>query len=631
MKILLVDDDRLFISYALDLIKTNIMDTELMISFTGQAGLKILKRENIDVILLDIILPDINGLELLKKIRMIDSKVQIIMMTGFKGSNSLEQAFTLGANDYISKPLNEIEFIARLKAAISNSNKMTSFSDTEKKLQQLNQCFLSFGHEPQENIKKIVNAAGEITGADFVLFNQLEGEYLRTRAGWMIPEGMKLLDTAKGHICYDFMQNYSDVPRYLHRIGESSYAETDPIANQYKISSYLGFLIRIQDQCNGVLCAVYKEHHRFTDDELKIFQTLGQALQIEESRRQVAEQLEYYSLHDQLTGLYNRAYFEVEMYRLESSREYPVTLVSIDLDGLKLINDTMGHKRGDEQLKAFSVLLKKIFRRSDIIARIGGDEIIIILPRTDEKTAAKLVKRIQHVADKYNADQAGFPLSFSVGIASSNGPEQSLEETFKKADDLMYKDKLYHGSCARQNIVKAIFVDLAEKDYVNSGHTQRLQELCFLMAKKIGITEMQKERLLLLSQVHDLGKVTISENILFKKDRLNPEEWKVIKQHPEKGYRIALSCPEINDIANLILRHHEHFNGGGYPLGLKKEEIPLECRILAITDAYDAITNKRHYSQPRSQDEALREIKRCAGTQFDPELVTEFMNIIKSK
>jgi len=341
------------------------------------------------------------------------------------------------------------------------------------------------------------------------------------------------------------------------------------------------------------------------------------------------KQLRFLSFHDQLTALYNRNFFEEEMRRLEGSREYPITIISADLDGLKIINDTMGHSRGDQLLQACADLLKRNLRKEDVLARVGGDEFAIILPRTSEEAGDAIIRRMQAAIENYNRVHTDLPLSVSFGVATTTGRE-TLEETFIRADDLMYRDKLYRGASVRGQIVNSLLTALAERDFINQGHTVRLQELCQKMGEKLGLSSRKMSDLLLLAQVHDLGKVGIPDRILYKKGELTEEEWEIMRQHPEKGYRIALGSQDLAPIADLILRHHENWDGTGYPLGIAGNDIPIECRILAVVDAFDAMTSERHYRPAMSVEKAVEELKKVSGTKYDPDILKVFLEIIES-
>ncbi|MCF6096345.1 diguanylate cyclase [Thermovorax subterraneus] len=338
--------------------------------------------------------------------------------------------------------------------------------------------------------------------------------------------------------------------------------------------------------------------------------------------------LEYMSYHDILTGVYNRRYFEE---KLRSVNKFPVSIIMADLNGLKLVNDTMGYVEGDRLLIRLAVILSKSIGPSGVLARIGGDEFAILLPNTNYNEADKILKRIRDNINKYNQNEAadGIILSVSLGFATADNEKADLEKVLSQADEMMYRYKLLNSSSIRSQTINVLLSALAEKDYITEGHAKRVKDLCMKIGERLGLSEKELSDLALLAEIHDLGKVAIPDSILNKKGPLDEEEWKIMKQHCEKGYRIALSSPDLAHIADLILKHHERWDGSGYPLGLKDEEIPLACRILSVVDAYDAMTSERPYSKAKSKKEALAEIKNCAGKQFDPKVVEAFLALFE--
>lgn len=365
----------------------------------------------------------------------------------------------------------------------------------------------------------------------------------------------------------------------------------------------------------------------FNDIEGNYAGYIGSCYDITE-RRMAEEKLKYLSLHDSLSGLYNRTYFEEEMSRLAKGRQYPIGIILCDVDGLKLVNDTLGHDAGDRLLVAAAGVIESSFRKEDMIARIGGDEFAVLLPNTPRDKVERAYHRIQENCLKYNQSNPDLPLSMSVGFAVSNGKLTDLNDVFKSADNSMYREKLHRRQSTRSAIVQTLMKALEARDYITEGHADRLQSLVEKLALSIGMSDHSISDLRLFAQFHDIGKVGIPDRILFKPGRLTDEEFAEMQRHCEIGHRIAQSAPDLAHLADWILKHHEWWNGQGYPLGLSGKDIPLECRILSIADAYDAMTSDRPYRKSLKHSEALEEIKRYSGVQFDPDLVAAFVKVI---
>lgn len=332
---------------------------------------------------------------------------------------------------------------------------------------------------------------------------------------------------------------------------------------------------------------------------------------------------------DQLTDLYNGDFFKEELTRLDSSRQLPMTIIMGDLNGLKLINDAFGHGMGDKVLIKSANIMRKCFRKEDIVARVGGDEFVILLPKTQKETAINIIKRMK---EECKANPLDFiQISISFGIATKENENEDINEIYKKAESSMYFNKLTESKEAKLSIIKFLMKKLEEMTSENKAHFDRLKDLSMMLAEEVGLSELDKQKLRLLCKYHDIGKIAIPSNILHKKDTLDKDEWEKIRSHSEVGYHIIAASRETLVIDELILMHHERWDGKGYPGLLKGEEIPMTVRIFAIADAYEAMVNDKPYRERMTSTEALTEIKAQGGSQFDPELANTFVKIMSIK
>ena len=352
---------------------------------------------------------------------------------------------------------------------------------------------------------------------------------------------------------------------------------------------------------------------------------------MERALQEAKERFEYKSFHDGLTGLYNRNYFSEQMARLgkDLARSAPLSIILIDIDGLKIVNDTLGHKVGDDLLISAAKTISACFRQVDILARIGGDEFCIVLPGVDHKAALAKKNRISKSVGEYNGDNPTLPLNMSVGVATSqDGKGETIYDIYQRADENMYEYKLIQAESQKSKVIDILLSALSERDFVAQGHAERLANMAEMLADRILLSDEERKNLILLAKVHDLGKVGIPDKILFKPRKLSEEEFEKMKEHAQIGYSLASRSKELFHIAELVLHHHEFWDGNGYTAGLKGEQIPLECRVFAIIDAYDAMTNTRPYRKGMSKKRALGELRRCSGTQFEPRLVDEFVRFV---
>jgi len=396
-------------------------------------------------------------------------------------------------------------------------------------------------------------------------------------------------------------------------------------------SIWLGVPLKIKNKVIGAMAVQsYTHPDLYSKKDIKLMEFVSSQAANAIERKSTEERIKHLSFHDSLTGLYNRAYFEEELERYNFPRYYPLSIVMLDVNGLKIINDTFGHSEGDRLLQHFSQVLISVSRQGDILARIGGDEFAIILPFTTSEEAHSFCERIKKACQQDKIKPIYLRLNASLGHTTQEGEYKDTNTLLKEADKKMYQDKLFNGKSREKHFLEAFRIVLAERDPHTSDHAQRLQELALSLGKRVGLTEYQLGNLKLLALLHDIGKIGIPDSILFKTYILTPSEWEKMREHSRIGYRMAKNIPDFAPIAQEILYHHEHWDGNGYPVGLKGEKIPLLSRIISIIDAYDVMQSRRPYKGPISKTEALKEIKRCAGTQFDPQLVEIFLKIIKT-
>jgi diguanylate cyclase (GGDEF)-like protein len=332
--------------------------------------------------------------------------------------------------------------------------------------------------------------------------------------------------------------------------------------------------------------------------------------------------IRYLADYDTLSDLYNRNYFERYIER-HLPKHY--TIILYDLDGLKLINDVYGHMTGDRIIKRFASFLKRVFPDALFIARIGGDEFAVLCETTDEDEINRDGQKLIDLVASFNVT-SDIEMTFSVGGKLVKNNEISFDKAFVQAENIMYRRKLNNRSSRKSKVLESIMETLNAKTEETAEHSKRMADLAVATMRKLHrVRASEIEDMQLLARVHDIGKITIDDAILKKPGRLTDAEFEIIKRHAEAGYNIIRNITDSDEVCNGVLLHHERWDGNGYPQGLKGEAIPLFARIIAVVDAFDAMTNDRIYQAKRTTEDALREIQANRGTQFDPSIVDAFL------
>ncbi|MBI2914194.1 MAG: PAS domain S-box protein [Chloroflexi bacterium] len=357
---------------------------------------------------------------------------------------------------------------------------------------------------------------------------------------------------------------------------------------------------------------------------------------------------------DGLTGLANHRAFQ-EKIREEVGRAQAdgasIGLIMLDIDGFKQFNDRQGHLAGDQTLRDLARTVSDLAGQQQAY-RYGGDEFAVLLPGADRRTTARAAERLRRAVER-STDHSGRRLTVSLGVASFPDTAESAEELMYGADAAMYwaksagKNRVGHwsklvrqraqgtvpwyaadGAVKAPEVVTALIAALAAKDPATRAHTERCSWYSARLAEELGLDERETSIVRLSSLLHDVGKLAVPDEVLFKPGPLTEAEWGHMRQHPVTALNILGQVRSIADATPAILHHHEHFDGSGYPDGLAGDQIPVASRILLVTDAFDAMTTDRPYREALPIETAVEELKRNSGSQFDPVIVAAFLRVL---
>ncbi|MFA5375679.1 MAG: PAS domain S-box protein [Dehalococcoidia bacterium] len=479
---------------------------------------------------------------------------------------------------------------------------------------------------------------------------------------WLLDKGSSELHLATARGDKELQITLADMSNAL-KTGESSIAAYHPEgahAKSHKTQpgssggkkSTVGIPLKSRGEMLGLL-GIVCDSQSLSKDEMRLLETIGDQIAVAIENAQLVEKLNKRSITDELTGLYNRRHFyEVIENEMNRTRRYGrcISMAMIDLDGFKKYNDKFGHASGDVILTDFAKALKEGLRRTDTAFRYGGDEFIVILPSTNAERAKEVIERIRKRWLKKLAAQIPDTenvLGFSAGIAQFPENAETVDGLVFLTDTALYYAK--RGGKQRVMLISdmgtssldvissptldqiyALAATVDTRDPYTYGHSKRVAAIAESLGKAIGLHGEELSGLVAAAFLHDIGKVGVADVILTKPGKPEKEEWEAIKKHCAEGAKIIQHVKELAPLAPYIMHHHEWYDGSGYPDKLKGHKIPLCARIISVADAYDTMTAKRPYREAISPQEALKEMERCSGTQFDPKLIEAFRRISHS-
>jgi diguanylate cyclase (GGDEF)-like protein/putative nucleotidyltransferase with HDIG domain len=342
-------------------------------------------------------------------------------------------------------------------------------------------------------------------------------------------------------------------------------------------------------------------------------------------RKQKEAEIQYLNCHDTLTGLHNRRCFEEHRGKIDNPDHLPLSVIFADINGLKMTNDIFGHTAGDELIKKSSEILRQVCRQNDVVARVGGDEFILLLPKTAGENAEMILDQIK--SEFADAHVRAIKCSISLGLDTKTSPDQSLEEVISNAENAMYKDKTENRKFVNKDIINTIIETLHAKSPRERQHSLNVEKMCTELGAAFHLHETEINKLSRAGYLHDIGKIILDDNLLAV-DSMNEDRNEMIRQHAVVGYRILNLFDDTLDLAEYVYGHHERWDGAGYPRGLKGEQIPLISRIISVVETYDRVLNRGGLPLEERKQTALEIIKKGAGMQFDPQVAEIFVQMI---
>jgi len=494
----------------------------------------------------------------------------------------------------------------------------------------------------------------EMVSFDWATISLVDGDELHilalasnTDSPWRSDGRMALAGTATEYVCRERKKVYEpNLTAYQRFVTGKHHLEQG-------VRSILYLPLQIKEKCIGAFIVASRERDAFGPKQIRLLEQVAMQIATPVENSQLYAKAEQRSRIDEMTGLFNRRHFE-ERIKEEISRHgrdgEDFSILYLDLDNFKTYNDIYGHPTGDILLNQIGKIIKGSIRGADQAFRYGGDEFVVILPGTGMADAHIVAERVRgEIAGRM--EEMDVAVTCSIGVSTYPADGVIPGELVTVADTAQYFAKRTGGNrvylsskvlseplddvgvSSRHNGLSTIYAlaSIVEaRDPYTYGHSKRVNSYAVALAEKAGLSPDEVSRVSTAAMLHDIGKIGIPDRVLNKKSKVIGEDWEVIKAHCRLGATIVGRIPNLVPCVSIILHHHERWDGGGYPEGLKGEEISMEARILAIADSFEAMTSARPYRAALSSEQAVEELRRCAGSQFDPELVRVFTGIIEA-
>lgn len=667
MHILLVEDNVDQRELTVEALAEKAPDVRVTEADNGSSALEILgQAHDIDVVILDYSLPGMNGLEVLYEINQGQSKPPVIMVTGQGDEAVAVEAMKNGAQDYIIKIRNYHEALPiTIERVIRQSQLKRELEEASLRGRRLYELSFSVAKERKVDALSqcLVEGVTELIGVEQSIL------YLVNTDGAVVFVSSHGADIDRAR----FMGSVQDIGMLAAAYGAKQpvVMEEPQLHPQWTATPWLHARVRhmlcvplsMQGQVEGALCLINKQNRQaFTHEDINTVSTLAVHVGVAIDNARFLERKEQQAVTDSLTGLYNHMEFQKHLAEeIERSRRYgnEFSLLMLDLDHFKLVNDTYGHQVGDLILKKMAHNLRSQLRSVDKVFRYGGEEFAVILLETGERGAKIISEEIRRTiaATSYDigSDQS-LKITVSIGVSSFPQDADQREELIGAADQALFsakragRNRVMAYSEARgslsdanpihlegllrdphMNMLRDLAAVIDAKSPYTKGHTEAVSEYAMRFAEALRLGEQDKRHLHYASLLHNIGIIGIPSKLLDKQGPLTDDERKIINSHPGLAQMLIRQTEQLTSVLPTILYHHERYDGRGYPNGLKGEEIPYLARVLSVIDAYNAMISARPYRPKLSEQQAIEELRRHAGTQFDPHITAAFIAFLQQE